>query len=101
MDKFEKQEYEEFVIAGEYEDVMTTGETITDGTSTVTAIDKDGNDVSSTILEQSTKTVDGTQLQMRCKAGTYAASPYQITFKAVMSTLNKWEVDVIMWVKEI
>ena len=106
MDMFTKQTYEEFYIAGDFSededgnDILDSGETIVLASSTVAAEDKDGTDVSSTVLDQSTKTVDGSQLKMLCKAGAEASSPYKITFKAVTSSGNKYEIDVRMNIEE-
>lgn len=111
LEFFTKQNYEEFFIAGDFVDVITTtGETLTLGSCTVEAIDKAGNDVADVVLEQATKKLDDSpdsatgftdnMLAIRCRAGEQAKSPYKITFKGVTSELNKWEVDINMKIKE-
>jgi hypothetical protein len=100
LESFTKQPYEEFMIAGDFTQVLESTETIVVGTSTVTATDKStGEDTSATVLDASTKEVDGTQLRCRCRAG-LTGEQHKITFRAVTSEENKWEIDVIMKVKE-
>jgi len=103
MEKFEKQSYEEFPIAADFVNVMDSSESLTLSSCAVEAEDKDGSDVSSTVLDQTTLKVDGTQLKIVCKAGSESKSPYKITFKGVTDATppNKWEVDVRMEVEEI
>lgn len=98
---FTKQPYEAFGIDGDFVNVLETGETLILGSSSVTAQDKDGNDMTNTVLDQSTIAVDGTKLKIRCQAGIPAESPYKITFRTVTSLDNQFEVDVNMKVKEI
>jgi hypothetical protein len=101
MDSFTKQPSEEFYIAGGFTNVLQTGETIVEGSSTVTAVDtSDDSDASTIVLEQATKTVDGVYLKMQCKAGENNGK-YKITFRASTSDGNLFEVDVLMRVKEI
>lgn len=100
LESFTKQPYEEFMIAGDFSKVLEDTETITLATSTVTAVNKStGDDTSSAVLDASTKEVDGSQLRCRCKAG-LTGEQHKITFRAVTSEENKWEIDVIMKVKE-
>lgn len=100
LERFTKQPYEEFVIAGEYSDVLETGETIISGTSTVTSVDtSDDSDSSTEVLDTATKAVDGTQLKMRVKGGVHGEK-HKITFRADTSLGNNWEIDVIMKIKE-
>ena len=101
LEHFRKQPYEEFYIAGCYSNVLETGETLVIGGSIVTAVDTDGNDKSSDVLDQATISVVDSKLQIRCKAGIESESPYQITFKTTTSTGNKWEIDVKMDVDEV
>ena len=97
----DKQSYEAFFIAGNFVLVMEEGETIVLEECAVTAIDKDGNDVSSTFLDQTTIAVASiTKLKIRIRAGTQTASPYKVTFRIVTSLGNKYEVDAPCRVKE-
>jgi hypothetical protein len=107
LESFEKQNYEEFFIGGDYVDVLESGEALSLAPSTVIAEDKDGNDVTSTVLEASTKALDDSEdggtnnvLKIRCRAGVEASSPYKITFKGETTLANKWEIDVKMKIKE-
>jgi len=96
---FFKQPAEEFVIAGKFDTVLLTGETIVAATSTIVAEDKDGFDVSSEIL--SGKEVDSYYLKTTVLGGEVANSPYKITFTAVTSLGNVWEVDAKMHVVDV
>jgi len=100
LDNFTKQSYESFIISANFENNMTTGETLTLASCSVSATDKDGVDASSTVLDSTSKAVSGTKLQIRVKDGAEAGSPYKITFKAVTSLSNKWEKDVQMTITE-
>jgi len=96
---FEKQPYESWVVAANFEDDLETGETITLETSAITAVDKVGTDAAG-ILDQVYKAVNGALLQIRVKDGTAALSMYKITFRAITNLSNKFELDVNMKVKE-
>ena len=107
LESFEKQPYEEITIAGDFESVMASTEALVLATSTVTATDKNGSDVSSTVLDQSTKAIgdspDGgtsNALKMRCRAGSESLSPYKLSYRGVTSTGDKWEIDIRMKIKE-
>ena len=101
LNGFSKQPYEEFVIAGDFADVLETGETLDLSSSSVSATDKDGNDVSLTILEQATVVIEGSQLKVRCMAGESDLSPYKVTFRTSTNLTNKWEIDIKLQVKEL
>jgi hypothetical protein len=104
----EKQIYESFFIGGSIYNVQQSGEAIVLANSTVVAEDKDGTDVSSTLLSQATKSLGddengGTNnvLKIRLQGGTEAASPYKVTFKMETDQANKWEVDILVKVEEV
>lgn len=101
MDTISKQSWEEFTIAGDFTDQADTGELASLVGSSVVAEDKDGNDVSATLLDQGTIAVDGTQLRILLRAGTEDLSPYKVTFKIQTSLNNKWEIDVKVRIKEL
>lgn len=96
---FFKQPTERFVIAGKFDTVLLTGETIIAASSVITAEDKDGFDVSSEIL--SGKEVDSYYLKTTVLGGEVANSPYKITFLAVTDLGNQWEVDAKLHVVDI
>ena len=98
IENYTKQPWEEERIAGEFTDDLDDGETIS--SSTVSAVDKDDNDVSTTVLDQATKTIDGGYVKIFAKGGSEAASPYVITFRATTSDGQKLEVDVRMRIEE-
>ena len=111
LEFFEKQNYEEFFVAGDFVDVITTtGEKLVLATSSVVAVDREGTDVTNTVLETATKKLDTSpdsasgftdnMLAIRCKAGVQASSPYKITFYGVTTEDNKWEIDINMKIKE-
>jgi hypothetical protein len=102
-----KQPYESFLIGSSIYDVQEVGEVVDLGNSTATAVDKDGTDVSTTFLDQSTLALDddasgGTNnvLKIRIRSGTENGSPYTVTFKMQTSRANKYEVDVTVRVEE-
>ena len=106
--KFKKQPYEYWKIAANFANNMDIagGEDLVLGNCTVTATDKDGNDATSDVTDQSTKAIGtGTEkgyLWILIKAGTVALSPYKITFRTGDTTVSEgWEKDVIMSIKEI
>jgi hypothetical protein len=99
LESFTKQPYEEFVIAGEFSAVLAVAETIS--TPLMTAINKKtGTDTTATVIEAGTVAVNGTRVQARCKAGADKET-HKITIRAETSDQNKWEIDVLMKVKEL
>lgn len=100
MEEFEKQPYEAFFIAGDFDDVLEDGEVINESSSLVTAVDKEGTDATFIVLEGATKTIVGTVLKVRCKGGDETLSKYKITFRILTDVGNKWEIDCKMKVKE-
>lgn len=101
MDSFKKQSWEEWRVAGSFSKMALTGEAAVSAGSTITAMDKNGDDATSDIVDAGYKVVDGTKLWGRVKNGAAAKSPYKMTFKIVTSLGNKFEVDVRVKVKEI
>ena len=108
IESFTKQNYESFFIAADLVDVLESGESIDLSGTTITAIDEDGNDATSIILQTATKALDdspdgGTNnmVKLRIQAGEEANSPYKITFRIPTDLNNKWEIDTSMRVKEI
>ena len=106
--KVKKQPYEAFYISGSIYNVAASGETVDDSNSSVVAEDKDGTDVTSTLLESGTKALaddpnGGTDnmLTMRLQNGTEAASPYKVSFKIQTTDGNKYEVDMDVEVEEL
>lgn len=97
---FEKQSWETWIIAMDISDDLEDGETILLATSSISAVDKDGNDVSNDVLDSSGKAVSGPLLQIRVFAGDESLQPYKITFRAVTSLDNKYELDVKMVIRE-
>lgn len=110
---FWKQPWETYLIGGDFSRVLETGEEIVALTSDIVAVDKDGTDVSSTVLDNSYKTVSTADaddidvtpvtngmLMTRVQAGTEDAMPYKITFKGVTNADNQFETDVTMKIKD-
>jgi hypothetical protein len=105
-----KQSYEEFRIDVDFGLNMETGEALVVGSCTVVCEDKDGEDVTTTLLDDTTKKlVTGSSsalanggLQVLIKGGSEAAEPYKYTFKGVtdLDPANKWEKDVTMRIRE-
>ena len=109
MKSITKQAYEEFFIGGSILDVQGDTETVVLGTSTVAAEDKDGTDVTSALLDATTKALDSDDtgdytdnvLAIRVRAGEAAASPYKVTFYIITSEGNKFEIDMEVNVEEV
>ena len=101
MDSFRKQNSESFFVDADFTNVLSTGETLVLGDCSVEAVDVNGDDVASTVTDQDSLAVDGNKLKIRVQAGTEAASPYKLTFKATTSGANVWEKDVHMRIREV
>jgi hypothetical protein len=99
IEKFTKQSYEQFYIAGNFSLNLGDGETIDD--ETVTAVDKTGADATATVLTAGTDTIVDGKVRVQVTGGSQALSPYRIRFIIETSLTNKWEIDVKMRVKEI
>lgn len=105
-----KQSYEEFRIDIDFGLNMVSGEALVLIDSTIICVDKDGTDVSATLLDIGTKTlIEGSEsgitdagLQVVIKGGSESAEPYKYTFKGVtdLNPANKWEKDVTMRIRE-
>lgn len=109
VEKFTKQSWEEFVIAGSIEDVIDTGELIDLDNSDIKAWQWDDLDteLTTSIIEIATKAKDDTNhyLKVRIKggdedAGTTNLGLYKITFYIATDQDNKYEIDVKMKIKE-
>ena len=98
MAYFIKQTDEIFPIAADFSDVLATGETITEENSEVIAYDSSDIDVSSTILVSGSKSVLGSLLLVKVQAGE-DGKKYKVTFKAVTSNNNIYELDIFMIIK--
>lgn len=109
LEKVTKQIYEAFFIAGSMLKNQDADEVVDLVLSTVAAQDVDGNDVSNTVLLQSTKKLvsdpEGSYvdnaLSIQCRAGLEVESPYIITFYMTTDKGNKWEVDMKLVIKEV
>jgi len=103
-----KQSYEEFRVDVDFGLNFAAGEALVLGSCDVVCEDKDGTDVSSTLLDDTTLVlVTGSEsevaqagLQVLIKGGSEAASKYKYTFYGVTSLGHKWEKDIFMKVKE-
>ncbi len=103
LDSFEKQSFEEFVISASFENDLDDGEEIDLVASSVSAVNSAGEDASSDVLNVSTLSLDGTdKLKVQVKGGDEENTPYKITFKAITNATvpNKWELDILMKIKE-
>ncbi|MHA1224095.1 MAG: hypothetical protein ACTSP3_12765 [Candidatus Heimdallarchaeaceae archaeon] len=108
VESFTKQNYEQFFIAGDLVDVLETGENIDLSNTTITSVDKDDNDVTTTILQAATKVLGdspngGTNntVKIRVQAGVEAESPYKITFRIPTDLNNRYEIDLKCKIKEL
>jgi hypothetical protein len=88
-----KQPNESYPIYADYVDVLVTDEDLEIEECTVTVVDSAGTDVT-TEMVQGLSVQDVTKLKTQLKpAGAVASSPYKITFKAVTSLDNTYEID--------
>ena len=108
--KTTKQGWEEYFIAGSIIHVQKDGiEKVVLGTSTIEAIDSEGDDALAVIVDVATKKLDDdtegsytdNMLAVKCKGGVEDKSPYIVTFKMVTTEGQKWETEMKVVVKEI
>lgn len=95
----EKQPFEAFPVYGNFAKVLVEGETIDVDQSTIIITDKDGNGDES-MVDLPTKNVQETKLVVRIQGGDPALVPYNVSFRAVTSLGNRWEVDAELQVVE-
>jgi len=112
IESFTKQNYEQWFISG---DLMTIngslleeGENIDLTNTTITAIDKDGEDATADVLQLTTKAIcdspDGgtnNAVKVRVQAGVEDLSAYKITFRIPTDRDNRFEIDVKQKIKEL
>ena len=91
--KFGKKVVEVCYVVFEYKKQLPTNNILNDGSSTVTADDGDGTDVTSTLIDE-IEVVDDTKLKCRLKAGT-DGEDYKVLFKGVT------DPDACVYVGEI
>lgn len=113
-DEFSKQPWETYIIGADHSHNLESGESIVVGSSTVTAVDADGEDASADVIDLddlAVQTADADDIKVtpvangmlvvRVFGGTEAGSKYKITFKAVTSNSNQYETDVKMRIKDV
>jgi len=98
MNEVTKQSYEEFTVSVSFALNIARSESIV--YSAVTATDKVGTDVSSTVTDQSTVVQTSNAVSVKVRSGSESMSPYKLTFRCVTSAGHKWEHDVTMRVRE-
>jgi len=92
---FTKYSEEYFVISMDFSPNMITGEVIDPVQSLIVAHDPEGNDVSATVLDSSSKAVvDDIFLTIKVQAGT-VETDYSITFKAYISA-DKFLIEKVV-----
>ena len=104
---FFKQPSEEFFIYGSILNIQKDNEVVLD-TSSVAVEDKDGTDVSSTIIMTGSEGLysdpDGDYVnnawRVGIQGGVAASSPYKITFLLDTNLNNVYEIDVVMSIRE-
>jgi len=110
-----KQPSESYLLGADFSQVLTVGEYILVGTSTVTAVDNADEDATDDVLDNNDMVVDTADaddlpsattpitdgmLVTRIMAGTEALSKYKLTFLAQTSNGNTYEKDVKMRIKD-
>lgn len=93
---FKKDPYEEFAIVVDFSENFGTGEAIS--TKTVVGYDSDGTVVTSSIIASSAIVPD-TQVSVEVKGGA-SGEWFTITVQCVTSIGAKWELDIIMEVRD-
>ncbi len=88
----EKQPFEAFPVYGKFGKVLVENELIDAELSSVIVSDVDGVE-DPTMIDLPTKNVQEDKLVIRIQNGDPAKSPYNVSFRAVTSLGNKWEVD--------
>ena len=84
-----KTSYEAINVQAKFDKAMTDSETIDD--FSVTAVDKDGEDATSTLIENASVT-ERTRIAFRVKSGTVSGSPYTVSVKGDTSLDQKLEI---------
>lgn len=103
MKTFTKQSSEIMPVYGDFSDALVSGEII-ESINIVGAVeDKDGTDVTATIMVVGSEVVntDGNVASITVQAGTEAASPYKITITVTTSDDNVYEVDGRMRIRDV
>lgn len=102
LEKTEKQGFERYFVHGDFSAVLDADETldIANINTGVTAADNTGSDVTTTLIDDASKYIDGDCLYIRIKDGDEAGSPYKITIRVETSKGNRWEVDGLVKIKE-
>ena len=95
---FWKYPNEKFEISMDFSSLLGGGETIS--TATVVAYDKDGTDVSTTLLDAATKTIDGSSVKIHVQSGT-TDERYKVVFNIVTSVPQTFEEKSLCEVKEL
>ena len=97
---FEKYTYEKFAVECDFTNNLATGETITLASSSVTIFDSDGENVTSTLLVDSSTQLDSTskKLQAKVQTGTVDAI-YTVKFKILTTSNNKFQEDKTLYIK--
>jgi hypothetical protein len=95
---FSKQPSEKFFIRANFSKNWAAGDSVNLGSSTFTAVDKDGTDKSTDVLDQATlaAAADDKGLIIRVKDGLEAESPYKLTALCKTNLGDEWEKDIEM-----
>ena len=86
-----KQPDESYPIYADFVNVLATGESLEIPGCDVLVYDKDGNDVTTNLVVG--LAIQGTKLKTQLVGGAESASPYKVTFHAVTSLGNVYEID--------
>lgn len=99
MDSFQKQPAETFKISVDFDESLNTGESISAGNSSVSAVNLAAGAADTSVYDSESLQVSGTILIVRVQAGTTDIS-YKITITAVTDAGNTFEKDIIMIVED-
>lgn len=90
---------EQFVITGNFANVLR-GDILDDATCTATAEDRNGANVTGSVIDLSTLVVVGGTLRVRIRNGTFALSPYSIKLIAETLNGNRWVLPIALHIDE-
>lgn len=97
---FKKQPWDEIIKVIDKTGQLSNGATITSATVAAKNIST-GADTTNTVLGSSTATIEsGVRMKVLCRAGTHGED-HKITFRATLSSGEKFEEEMTMLVREI
>lgn len=100
MDMFTKQPAERYAIEADFSEDIQGSEEIDAVLSEVSAVDCDGEDASSEVLDSASMIVSSHIIQIDVLSGETGGSPYTITFSATTDRGRTYVIQRAMYVVE-